>query len=575
MMSIATFTEASRRIPGEAGRTIAVFVIAFAVYRASPVVPIADSYYTLLVAENLYRRGSVSLDGIRAPASDELSYQLVQTARGLHYRYGIGSSILSVPFVAAANACGLSLTRADGSYDPRTERRLQRLLAALVTAATAALLYRTARLFLAPPIAMAAAFAAAFGTSLWGTASRSLWSHTWGTLLLALAVYLVARAERGRALLPILLGTVLAFGYLVRPTNAVPAVAVAVWALARSRRDGVVLAGVAALWLAAFLAFSFATRGELLSVYYQGRRLHVSVFGEALLGHLVSPSRGMLITTPVFLWVALRAARHVRSPSAVRMGLLSAGIIVAHLLVLSVMYRWWAGHAAGSRVTTELVPWFFLLACLGLEAGTRSVARAPAALPALLVAWGVFCQGSQALFRETWEWNSLPRPIDADPGRVWEWRRPEFLAAYLPPAPPDVVPDLAPGERARFAGASAAMLVRGWGPPGAGGAWMRGRSACVRFRSSRASASGRFPPMLRVEVTVARPVTLSVLVDGSPAVPMRLEPGAQSFSMSLSPGAEQGTIVFLRASAPRAVAIDAVTLHVMAGRTVAPPAEEG
>jgi hypothetical protein len=52
-------------------------------------------------------------------------------------------------------------------------------------------------------------------------------------------------------------------------------------------------------------------------------------------------------------------------------------------------------------------------------------------------------------------WNGLPSNIDSDPGRVWDWRRPQFLAGltFTPSLPPPVdfdavACDAAPGATA-------------------------------------------------------------------------------------------------------------------------------
>jgi hypothetical protein len=71
-------------------------------------------------------------------------------------------------------------------------------LAAVLMAVLAGVLYDTARLFVAPLPAALATLAGVFGSQVWSTASRGLWSVTWQLLLLALVLRsLAAREQRG------------------------------------------------------------------------------------------------------------------------------------------------------------------------------------------------------------------------------------------------------------------------------------------------------------------------------------------------------------------------------------------
>ena len=558
-----------------------LFAAAFAVYLASPVRQMADSHYALLVSEAILRHGEVTVDrfldgGVRdgpgvigvpvgeiAGAGTEYPYQLERTSRGLHYRYGLGTSVLSLPFVVALDAAGLSAVDARGKYDPQGEARAQALIASALAAIAAALLFLAARPLVPAGPALACAVAAAFASPLWSTASRALWSHAWGVALLSFAAMLVARGEGGRGHRPALLATVLAWAFFVRPTNAIPAVAVAVWMLFRSRRDAVRLVATGGAWLALFVAFTLATRGETIPLYYQGRRLIVSRFGEALLGHLVSPSRGMLVTTPLFAFAAWLALRHARGPSARRVSLLVAGIAVAHLLVLAFMRRWWAGWSYSSRVATELVPWFVLLAACSLASiathrrDRRRLSRAEGILAVVCLAWSAACHGAGALSERTWEWNAVPWPIDADPHRAWSWARPQPLAALtgverLPVPPLDAGEMLSASEAARRG-----LLARGFDLEG-GRAWLSGTSAVLRWRPRTASVGAVC--RMRAVLAARSSVVLGVRVNGEEVADLPVPAGRSERLLAPAARTPGPVVLYLEASRPRSFAVESLGL---------------
>jgi hypothetical protein len=269
------------------------------------------------------------------------------------------------------------------------------------------------------------------GGPIWSTASRALWNHTWSTLLLGLAVYVLARAAvEGRAARPILLAALLSGAVYCRPSNAVFAVAVALYVSVRDRRAFEVLLACGLAGLAGLMAYTWVGRGALLPDYYQGRTLTFVSFWDALAAHLASPSRGLLIFSP---WVVLGPALLIRRGP--RAGLrplayLALAAILLHLAAISLARGWWSGHCYGPRFSVEIVPWAVLLVCLGLA--TLRDAGPPRALPLLLAAtltaWSIFANGAGALSWATVAWNATPVPIETDPGRVWQWSDPQFLA---------------------------------------------------------------------------------------------------------------------------------------------------
>jgi hypothetical protein len=483
-----------------------------AVFLLSPNRQVTDSHFTLLLSENLLRHGSFALDRYFVPPLDParhprlrsngLPSQIREAADGhLYYFFPPGSSVLSAPFVALMNRIGWSAVGADRRYDMDGERRMQALLSALLMGGVTAVFFFIARAFLAPLPGAAVALAAAFGTQLWSTASRGLWSVTWQLPLIAVVLWrLAAHERRGAPLRPALLATLLAWAYFVRPTSAIFALAVGLYLFRRARPLLARFALWGAAWLAGFAAYSLLHFGAPLPAYYEGGRLSLEGFGVHLLGNLIAPSRGLLVFSPVVLligWGLAARRRQLPAPALLAPALFAIG---AHLVVASAFPDWAGGHSYGPRMTADLVPWLFLTGVIALVPALQPARPWPLALAAALCGWGVFVHARGALAQETWDWN-LGTEIDENVSRrVWDWRYPQFLAGLIEPPRPDraalAYVRYAPGTRVLARDpASSDYLVDGWSPPGEGARWSAAREAAVAF-----SLAAPQPLVLRLRV---------------------------------------------------------------------------
>jgi hypothetical protein len=284
------------------------------------------------------------------------------------------------------------------------------------------------------------AFSVALGTQVLSTASRGLWSDTWGILLVGFVVYMLLAHECGRRRLrPMLLATLLAWSYFVRPTNSLAVVAVTayIFFFCRPLLIRYLVAGIA--WLIAFIAYSWFHFGHALPSYFLASRLDFHSFWIALPANLISPSRGLLIFVPVIIFVLYLLVRYANELPSRRLTILSLATIVAHLIVVSGFAQWWAGHCFGPRFTAGLVPWFALLGILAIRARLawrekhelkrRSVrwnAEIAFGATLLLISVGINARG--AMNGATAVWNQKPVNVDEHPERVWDWKHPQFLA---------------------------------------------------------------------------------------------------------------------------------------------------
>ncbi len=422
----------------------------FVALLALPVVQITDHKFLLMATDSLLRRGTLRLDGLAlrdaplVPGAEARSPDYRVEVAGGHYYHSfpVGTAILSAPLVAAGRAFGVVSVDGSGVYEPRGERRLNRVGAASIVALIVVPFFAIARSFASARASAALTSVVILGSPLTSTASRGLWSHDFGVLLVAFALaHILATERRGRAIRPAWLGSLLAWAFLSRPTFALAAVAcVAPLAAApRTRRAAVGTVVVFAVWLLPFLVWAHVSRGGWLPSYYQPSRLHLAGFARGFVGNLLSPSRGFLVFVPWLVWLAWVAWRRRDHIEARRWVLIAALVTVAESLVVASFPKWYGGHSYGARMMTDVVPWWFMALAIvtssfgAVDASARGrrnrvPMRSGAALFAIAIALNVVGAASAA----SWRWNALSGGIDVSVERLWNWREAQFLAPLLP-----------------------------------------------------------------------------------------------------------------------------------------------
>lgn len=427
-----------------------VFVLCALVYLASPVRQDADADYSILLSQHFLRHGDLALDRyFEAPIdesrhatlrSDGLPYHVVIAAGHVYHFYPPGRSLLSVPAVALLNAAGLSAIADDGRYDPRGERLIQDILAALLAALFVATVFSTCRILLPETTAAALSFAVAFGTQTWSTAAVGFWSHTWLIVLLGFVIrQLLADALGRRSLSPVGLGSLLALSYITRPTALIAVACVVSYVFVYRREHLARLVTTLAVWLCALVLYSMVLFESPLPGYFT-RSIRFGAFGEGLAGLLVSPAKGLLVYVPIVLisvYLPVRYRAHLRSRG---LAVLSAAAVGAHLISNAGFDSWGFGWSYGPRLMTDSLPWGVLLAILGVDAwrqgrttGTRLTTERW--VVAGLVAVSVFVNAAGALSKQSVLWNAYPENIDFAQQRNWDWSDPNFLAWANPRDP--------------------------------------------------------------------------------------------------------------------------------------------
>lgn len=395
-------------------------VLSFAVYVASSVVTIGDSRWVIPSAISLERHGDLNLDEYRPLIYGERLMGYRELKGHTYNFFPYGTSLLVTPVV------WLTDVATGGDLEERALRgalpEYEHKLASAVVALAVAVMFLIALEVLGSVwLAVLAASILALGTSAWSVASRSIWMHGPMMVLLGLGLLLALYSSR-RPVLAGLTALPLGFGFVVRPTAAAAILCFGIWVAWQRRRQLPLFIGIGAVIAIPFFLANKRMFGTWLPEYYQtGHFGEGDTFLEALAGNLVSPARGLLVFSPVLLFMFLRRRRLTPLEWA------AAGTIVVHLVLISRFFHWWGGYSFGPRLFSDIAP----LAVFLLLPALRFL-RKPVFAGAFVVlfAASAFIHWRGATVYETWLWNAVPTSVDQHPERVWDWSDLMFLRAW-------------------------------------------------------------------------------------------------------------------------------------------------
>lgn len=439
-----------KRIP------IILFLIVYFWSGLSRVATSFDSRWTVYIAMSIWERGDTNLDEYADARHKNALYALeCVDARGQvrvgppescdgHWydSYPIGGTVLTMPLIVAAVEVMRALQPLlshfhssepviagflRGDYDI-AHPLIEMEVASALLAATAVMIYMIGLRFLPVKRAVMLALLFAMATSAYSVAGRAVWQHTPSMLLLTIIIYMLLRAEE-RPILAGWAGFPVALAYTVRPTDSLWVVLFTAYVAIHHRRYLLYYLLAAIPVAAVFIGYDYSVYHALFSPYYRSDLIgflpgNWPRMAQALAGNLISPSRGLLIFTPVFLFaIAAMLLRKWNTPLSPWLAVL----VAAHWIVVSAyVNNWWAGHSYGPRFFTDLTPIFVLFLIPWFERWPELSRAARTAFVALaLIGFAIHVRGGWSL--AVIEWNVKPVNIDQHPQRNWDWSDPPFL----------------------------------------------------------------------------------------------------------------------------------------------------
>lgn len=414
-----------------------------------------DSLASSLLPFGLWRGDGVLLDRYARTFSKTVGYSIVRSKTGhLVSLYPPITPLIGLPAYAPA------LFLSDAQV---LEWRLpmEKATASLIAAFSVLALLAAMRRLATPRLALVLALAYAFGTSTWVISSQALWQHGPGTLLLAIAIYLlVDRTARPSSLAALgLVGGLIAAN---RPMDVFFSIAIAWIVLRRYGRNSWPFFVPAAIVGVAIAFYNLVHFSNLLGGYGAYRTpsgeslLKEAPDGGAFLGLLFS-NRGLFTFAPflLFLFFSSRVSRRGESDWLRPMLFASLGTVVLY----SSAEGWSGGYCYGPRYLIICLP--ALVAALAARLGdvpsrmtTRILFASSVAIAVAVQAIGAYC---------------YPGGDSGNEAKgLWTLRASSpVLAAEAGLQPPDFVPLIAPGitMRAPLAQGQAAASYEWSEPP--------------------------------------------------------------------------------------------------------------
>lgn len=347
-------------------------------------------------------------------------------------------SALPLPSALAAGAVAwlLSASRLVDLDAPLGASLVAKLTASLLTAMTVACAFLAAARRTSLGTAVIVALGLGLGTNFWVGVSQTLWQQETALLALMGAIVLLGagRASTSRFLAA---GVLLGLAGWARPQLAPAVLVLCLSMLVRfGWRSTVGLLPVAAVAALAFWV-NLSWFGHPLGAAPALEALHPSIHGVAgsvtrnpwlsALGLLISPSRGLLVFSPIVLIAAagLGAMRREGWRSDLTWCLAAAA---TQFVAYSYYSVWWGGHTFGPRYLLDLLPALVPLGAAGMQTILPRPGLRVAA--AVCLAWSVAVAATGAFVYPADRWNTDPADVDRHHARLWQWRESQIIRAF-------------------------------------------------------------------------------------------------------------------------------------------------
>ncbi|MBF2067137.1 MAG: glycosyltransferase family 39 protein [Calothrix sp. C42_A2020_038] len=359
---------------------IFIFLICFTVYLSNGmIISASDTIPNTLLTFNWLENHTFNFDAFKndffcPPATRYSCYFFTESKNGhLVSTYPIGTAIITLPLyiiyyiylkcIYYLGSAPLDLT--SSSFEIYRVF-FEKLTAALITAITVSIFYLSTRIKFSRSVSLLSTFIFAFATNCWMTSSQGLWQHTASNFALVLSLYCLFKANQiGRYQKIWLVIAGVAFGLLpsIRPTSTLYTIAAITYSVFTYRSQSIflfyglisILPGIIWNWY----NFSNLTGGYTKMITkHPPYKVTSNSFTTAFFGTLISPSRGLLIYSPIVLYSLPGVYKVFQSRAGKDEKLIGCMTIAAVILIVSYCFStyWSAGYSYGPRFMTDILP---------------------------------------------------------------------------------------------------------------------------------------------------------------------------------------------------------------------------
>ncbi len=368
-----------------------------------------------LLPISLIREGNLDFNEFVNPR-EMLPYWFHNVNGRIVSSYPILPGLLNLPVYLVAQLLGVDLF---------AHRYILSLISASLISATSVLFFYLAlrSLTMGPGRALFLSLVYAFGTCVWSVTSRGMWQHGASLLFLSITLFLVARDSPSTVPLS---GVFLSLAVLNRPSNAVIAIPLIVYVLLHRRPCFAAFTLLSLVPVLPHMLYTSVYLGSPLAVGYHNPFPHVANFrgnmAAGLAGLLLSPSRGLLVFGPIFVFSIVGAAVSLRQGRKYPLAPYLATGVVLLITLFSKWSTWWAGHAFGYRYLIETLPALMFFLAIAWDRHTSRRASRRVAFFACL-AWSVYVNFLGAMIYPT----GFNENVDLETARLWDVRDSELI----------------------------------------------------------------------------------------------------------------------------------------------------
>ena len=371
--------------------------------------------------------------------------------------FGLGAGLTALPVVSIMKWISpVGWTSSDGGYDLLF--LAGKITASLCSSIAAIMLFSILRVRSGVTTALMLSLHYGLCTAVFSMASQGLWQHGPNAMYICVAIYLYTRRRRTYKYI---MGACLGAAVFCRPNSVLVTIVFVIESLiSRGFKQTVpiVLGGVPfAVSLLYYnyvvLGHMFSTAQTVKSVEFLDLKGRPSLFStpilEGLSGLLFSPSRGLFVFSPMFmflilvwLFIIIRRRRFFEGCTSKNVLFRPACVSCLVLTIFaSKWYDWWGGYCYGCRPLLDVLPFVTLI----LESPARHVLSKSKSriFRFVLIScflWGLFVQalGVGAYNASTWNHyayddrgEGMPLSIDSVEGRHRLWSFSQGQIAHL------------------------------------------------------------------------------------------------------------------------------------------------
>lgn len=418
--------------------SLLIFLAVFAGhFFGDQLISLGDSRWSVHTTVSLIKEGNTNLDEYTDLIERHEYYAIESIDNHLYTVFPVGAAFIAIPYVFIIdkffkNSLSIDLKT---FISTRIPGGIETGVASIIVALSSVCIYLISALFFDDvKYSLLIVFIFAFCTSVWSVASRALMQHGPSLFLLALSLYLLLLAKyKPRYTIRIIpfVSLPLAFSYVVRPTNSISIVIISIFIFIRYRKSFFWYCLLSALVVIPFILFNLQVYHAVLSPYYLPQRIGSnSHFFEALAGNLFSPSRGLLLFSPIFVCSFYGIFLKIKNKHIDLLDYSILGIIFFHWLCISSFPFWWGGYSYGPRFFSDMIPYFiyFMIPAflkLSTLQGIMKAGMGAALFCAVAVSFLIQYRGVTNI--DVHLWNAFPVSVNEEPSRLWDWRDIQFL----------------------------------------------------------------------------------------------------------------------------------------------------